>query len=47
MIRRTSAPLPQRMHAMQSVVHAVINYDAALDHSGSLASWGGGRGGRR
>ncbi len=48
MIRRTSAPLPQRMHAMQSVVHAVINYDAALDRSDALAAAvGGGRGGRR
>lgn len=48
MIRRTSAPLPKRMHAMQSVVHAVINYDAALDRSGALAAAvGGGHGGRR
>jgi beta-lactamase class A len=47
MIRRTSAPLQQRMHAMQSVVHAVISYDAALDRSGDYAASGGGRGGRR
>lgn len=47
MIRRTSAPLPQRMHAMQSVVHAVIGYDGELDRSGDYAASGGGRGGRR
>jgi beta-lactamase class A len=48
MIRRTSAPLGQRMHAMQSVVHAVINYDGALARSGDYATYsGGGRGGRR
>lgn len=47
MIRRTSAPLPQRMHAMQSVVHAVIDYDEVLDRSGAFAASGGGRGARR
>jgi beta-lactamase class A len=48
MIRRTSAPLEQRMRAMQNVVHAVINYDAALDRSGDYATYSGGeRGGRR
>ena len=30
MIRRTSAPLPQRMRAMQNVVHAVIAYHDQL-----------------
>ena len=48
MIRRTSAPLEQRMRAMQNVVHAVIDYDAALGRSGDYATWSGGsRGGRR
>jgi beta-lactamase class A len=48
MIRRTSAPLPQRMRAMQNVVHSVINYDSAVGRSGDYATYsGGGRGGRR
>jgi beta-lactamase class A len=48
MIRRTSAPLEQRMRAMQNVVHAVISYHDALERSGDFAgSTGGGRGGRR
>jgi beta-lactamase class A len=48
MIRRTSAPLQQRMHAMQSVVHAVIGYHDGLERSGDFAGYtGGSRGGRR
>jgi beta-lactamase class A len=48
MIRRTSAPLEQRMRAMQNVVHAVIGYHDSLERSGDFAGYsGGGRGGRR
>jgi beta-lactamase class A len=48
MIRRTSAPLEQRMRAMQNVVHAVIGYHDALERSGDFANYtGGSRGGRR
>src|SRR3954470_8960240 len=49
MIRRTSAPLEQRMRAMQNVVHAVIGYHDSLERSGGdYATYsGGGRGGRR
>ncbi|MEA3003388.1 MAG: beta-lactamase class [Sphingomonadales bacterium] len=48
MIRRTSAPLEQRMRAMQNVVHAVISYHDTLERSGDFAGYtGGGRGGRR
>jgi beta-lactamase class A len=49
MIRRTSAPLEQRMRAMQNVVHAVIGYHESLERSGGdYATYsGGGRGGRR
>ena len=48
MIRRTSAPLQQRMRAMQNVVHAVIGYHDSLERSGDFAGYAGGsRGGRR
>ena len=48
MIRRTSAPLEQRMRAMQNVVHAVIGYHDSLERSGDFAGYtGGSRGGRR
>jgi beta-lactamase class A len=48
MIRRTSAPLQQRMRAMQNVVHAVIGYHDNLERSGDFAGYSGGsRGGRR
>src|SRR4051794_33881378 len=48
MIRRTSAPLEQRMRAMQNVVHAVIGYHDSLERSGDFAGYSGGsRGGRR
>ena len=48
MIRRSSAPLQQRMRAMQNVVHAVIGYHDSLERSGDFAGYsGGGRGGRR
>ena len=39
MIRRTAAPIPQRMEMMQSVTRAIINYDRNL---GSVSFAGGG-----
>jgi beta-lactamase class A len=49
MIRRTSAPLGQRMRAMQNAVHAVIAYHDQVEQSGDYASARGGysRGGGR
>jgi beta-lactamase class A len=38
MIRRTSAPLGQRMRAMQNAVHAVIAYHDQVEQSGDYAS---------
>jgi beta-lactamase class A len=47
MIRRTSAPLPQRMRAMQNVVHAVISYHGEIgDYQGGGYRFGA-RGARR
>jgi hypothetical protein len=47
MIRRTSAPLPQRMRAMQNVVHAVISYHGEVgDYEGGGYRFGA-RGARR
>jgi beta-lactamase class A len=48
MIRRTSAPLGQRMQAMQNTVRAVIDYHAAIENGPAIAGYRGGtRGGRR
>jgi len=50
MIRRTSAPLGQRMRAMQNAVHAVIAYHDQVEQSGDYAAARGGysrSGGRR
>jgi beta-lactamase class A len=47
MIRRTSAPLGQRMLAMQNTVRAVINFHGAAENGADLAYRGGSRGGRR
>jgi beta-lactamase class A len=50
MIRRTSAPLGQRMRAMQNAVHAVIAYHDQVEQSGNYAAARGGysrSGGRR
>ena len=38
MIRKTSAPIPTRMHLMQNVVRTVIDYDRALRSSQNLAT---------
>jgi len=47
MIRRTSAPLPQRMAAMQATVRAVIGYDQARDGYDMARFRSGETGGRR
>jgi beta-lactamase class A len=49
MIRRTSAPLGQRMQAMQNTVRAVINFHAAQAGGQDVATYRGGTraGGRR
>ena len=41
MIRRTSAPLVQRMQAMQATVRAVINYHGAIENGEDLAGYRG------
>lgn len=38
LIRRTSAPLPQRMAMMQNVTRAVIDFDSNLEHPPIIAS---------
>ena len=48
MIRRTSAPLGERMQAMQNTVRAVINFHSAVENGSEIAGYrGGSRGGRR
>jgi beta-lactamase class A len=47
MIRRTSAPLPQRMRAMQNVVHAVITYHGQVGGGEGAGYRFGGASGRR
>src|SRR3569623_48454 len=43
MIRRTSAPLGERMRAMQNTVRAVIGFHSALEDQGEIAGYRGGR----
>src|SRR3569623_823920 len=43
MIRRTSAPLGERMRAMQHTVRAVIGFHSALEDQGEIAGYRGGR----
>jgi beta-lactamase class A len=42
MIRRTSAPLAQRMRTMQNTVRAVIDYHSAIENRETLAGYRGG-----
>jgi beta-lactamase class A len=47
LIRRTAAPLGERMNAMQNTVRAVISYHTTLHSYPSMAGYNAGGGGRR